>query len=109
MISQAAMSRRLSDANGQKSGGSDSSSSTNEKTKAGSPQTQSCLEQEKPSFAALGITIHEKKWTDGSVPFDAVSANLSRLAKVSSILEFYYCFLVIFLYSLELGTKNKIK
>lgn len=72
------MSRRLSDANSQKSGGSDFSAS--EKTKVGSPQ--SCLETEKSSFTAQGITIHEKKWTDGSVSLDAVSGKLSRLAKV---------------------------
>ena len=68
--------------NGQKPGSNDSS--TNEKTKAGSPE--SGVGKEKSNFAALGITIHEKKWTDGSVPFDAVSANLARLGKVS-ILE----------------------
>ncbi|XP_061362175.1 uncharacterized protein LOC133305929 [Gastrolobium bilobum] len=74
---QAAMSRRLSDVNGQNSGSNDSS--TNEKTKACSPK--SCLAQEKSNLADLGITVHEKKWTDGSVPLDAVSAKLSRLGK----------------------------
>ncbi|KAK7330193.1 hypothetical protein VNO77_24380 [Canavalia gladiata] len=74
---QAAMSRRLSDVNGQKSGSNDSS--INEKTKTGS--SHNCLEQEKSNFAALGLTIHEKKWTDGSVSLDAVSASLSRLGK----------------------------
>ncbi|KAK9947751.1 hypothetical protein M0R45_003360 [Rubus argutus] len=37
--------------------------------------------QEKPSYAALGIDVHERKWTDGSVPLDAVSADLARLGK----------------------------
>ncbi|RDX60587.1 tRNA (guanine(37)-N1)-methyltransferase 2, partial [Mucuna pruriens] len=74
---QAAMSRRLSDVSGQKPGSNDSSS--NEKTKAGSPQ--SCVLEEKSNFAAMGITVHEKKWTDGSVSLDAVSGNLSRLGK----------------------------
>ncbi|XP_057415310.1 uncharacterized protein LOC130710165 [Lotus japonicus] len=74
---QVAMSRRLSDVSGHKPGSNDSSS--NEKTKVGSPQ--SSMEQEKSNFAALGITVHEKKWTDGSVPFDAVSAKLSKLGK----------------------------
>lgn len=77
-ISQAAMSRRLSDVSGQKPGSNDSSS--NEKTKAVSPQ--SCVLEDKSNFAAMGITIHEKKWTDGSVPLDAVSGNLARLGKV---------------------------
>lgn len=74
---QAAMSRRLSDVSGQKPGGNDSSS--NEKTKAGSPK--SCGLEDNSNFAAMGITIHEKKWTDGSVPLDAVSGNLARLGK----------------------------
>ncbi|KAL2338303.1 hypothetical protein Fmac_012749 [Flemingia macrophylla] len=74
---QAAMSRRLSDVSGQKPGSNDSSS--NEKTKAGSPQT--CGLDEKSNLAAMGITVHEKKWTDGSVPLDAVSGNLARLGK----------------------------
>ncbi|KAK7265015.1 hypothetical protein RJT34_32631 [Clitoria ternatea] len=74
---QAAMSRRLSDVNGQKPGGNDSSSG--ETTKVDSPQSRGL--EEKSNFAALGITIHEKKWTDGSVPLDAVSASLSRLGK----------------------------
>ncbi|KAG5153513.1 hypothetical protein JHK82_011482 [Glycine max] len=74
---QAAMSRRLSDVSGQKPGSNDSSS--NEKTKAVSPQ--SCVLEDKSNFAAMGITIHEKKWTDGSVPLDAVSGNLARLGK----------------------------
>lgn len=74
---QAAMSRRLSDVSGQKPGSNDSLS--NEKIKAGSPQ--SCVLEEKSNFAAMGITVHEKKWTDGSVPLDAVSGNLARLGK----------------------------
>lgn len=38
--------------------------------------------KEKPTCAALGFTMHEKKWTDGSVPLDKVSAELARLGKV---------------------------
>ncbi|XP_019463316.1 PREDICTED: stress response protein NST1 isoform X2 [Lupinus angustifolius] len=76
---QAAISRRLSDVNGQKPGSNDSPS--NEKTNPASPET--CLPQEKSNFAALGITIHEKKWTDGSVSLDAVSSNLAWLGKES--------------------------
>ncbi|KAK8471254.1 hypothetical protein PHAVU_003G176500 [Phaseolus vulgaris] len=74
---QAAMSRRLSDVSGHKPGSNYSSS--NEKTKALSPQ--SCVLGDKSNFAAMGITIHEKKWTDGSVPIDAVSGNLAKLGK----------------------------
>jgi len=89
-ILQAAMSRRLSDVSGHKPGSNYSSS--NEKTKALSPQ--SCVLGDKSNFAAMGITIHEKKWTDGSVPIDAVSGNLAKLGKVW-VLTVYYCFVVI--------------
>ncbi|KAL1325977.1 hypothetical protein HN51_036021 [Arachis hypogaea] len=74
---QAAMSRRLSDVNGNKTNSSDSS--TNEKSKRGSPERG--VSREKCNFASLGITIHEKKWTDGSVSLDSVSSNLAKLGK----------------------------
>ncbi|MED6162543.1 hypothetical protein PIB30_071438 [Stylosanthes scabra] len=71
------MLRRLSDVNGNKTSSSDSS--TNEKSKTGSPDGG--VSREKCNFTSLGITIHEKKWTDGSVPLDSVSANLAKLGK----------------------------
>jgi hypothetical protein len=55
-------------------------SSTDEKTKPSSPDR--CLIEEKSNIEALGITVHEKKWTDGSVPLDALSSDLARLGKV---------------------------
>lgn len=70
------MLRRLSDVKSQKPDNNDSE----ENTIVSSPR--SCLETEKTKFSGLGITIHEKKWTDGSVPLDAVSSKLSRLGKV---------------------------
>ncbi|XP_050368367.1 uncharacterized protein LOC126786556 [Argentina anserina] len=70
---QAALSRRLSDAKTT----SDDCSSV--KSKASSHEDSPV--QEKPSHAALGITVHEKKWTDGSVPLDGVSADLARLGR----------------------------
>ncbi|KAL6224043.1 hypothetical protein ACLB2K_002899 [Fragaria x ananassa] len=70
---QAALSRRLSDAKTT----SDDCSSV--KSKASSHEDSPV--QEKPSYAALGITVHERKWTDGSVPLDGVSADLARLGK----------------------------
>ncbi|CAJ2634881.1 unnamed protein product [Trifolium pratense] len=75
---QAAMSRRLSDVKSQKSDNNDSSS-VDENSMVSSPQRS--LELEKSKLVDLGITIHEKKWTDGSVALDAVSANLSKLGK----------------------------
>ncbi|KAK6945010.1 Protein of unknown function DUF936, plant [Dillenia turbinata] len=74
---QAAISRRLSDVGGQQQNQDNSSSIEDVKPSA----VEGCLVSEKPSFAALGITVHDKKWTDGSVPFDSVSADLARLGK----------------------------
>ncbi|KAJ6355595.1 hypothetical protein OIU77_006060 [Salix suchowensis] len=52
---QAALSRRLSDAHSRQSNQDESST--------------------------LGFTVHEKKWTDGSVPLDAVSSELAKFGK----------------------------
>ncbi|KAJ0234771.1 Uncharacterized protein HA466_0271360 [Hirschfeldia incana] len=73
---QAAMTRRLSDANRRKSG----SSSSEEKAKSCS-SASSVVEEEVSAFEGLGITYHDKKWTDGSVPLDSISGDLARLAK----------------------------
>ncbi|KAL1220007.1 hypothetical protein V5N11_028815 [Cardamine amara subsp. amara] len=73
---QAAMSRRLSDANRRKS---DSSSTCEEKAKSCS--SESSLLEEVSAFEGLGITYHEKKWTDGSVPLDSISEDLTKLVK----------------------------
>ena len=59
---------------------SNNDSSAEEKSKSSSPE--SYQSQEKCNFAALGITIYEKKWTDGTVPLDAVSEKLAKLGKV---------------------------
>ncbi|KAI3443355.1 hypothetical protein Pfo_000020 [Paulownia fortunei] len=63
---QAAISRRLSDVH--------DNLPNNEKS-------ESPVEQEKPNGAAPVITIHERKWTDGSVSLDMVSSGLSKLGK----------------------------
>ncbi|KAL6226512.1 hypothetical protein ACLB2K_000474 [Fragaria x ananassa] len=70
---QAALSRRLSDAK------TTSDDCLSVKSKASSHEDSPV--QEKPCYAALGITVHERKWTDGSVPLDGVSADLARLGK----------------------------
>ncbi|KAK6147354.1 hypothetical protein DH2020_018266 [Rehmannia glutinosa] len=44
-------------------------------------KSESPVEQEKPNGAAPVITIHEKKWTDGSVSLDTVSSGLAKLGK----------------------------
>ncbi|XP_057467510.1 uncharacterized protein LOC130756901 isoform X1 [Actinidia eriantha] len=74
---QAAISRRLSDVNAQKPNKDDSEAFG----KAKSSLNEGGLVPEKPTCAAPAITIHEKKWTDGSIPLDAVSANLAKLGK----------------------------
>ncbi|CBI28115.3 unnamed protein product, partial [Vitis vinifera] len=74
---QAAISRRLSDVHGRQANQDDSS--TNEKTKPNS--AEGCLVPEKPTCEAPAITVHEKKWTDGSVPLDTVSSSLAKLGK----------------------------
>ncbi|PSS15615.1 Serine/arginine repetitive matrix protein [Actinidia chinensis var. chinensis] len=74
---QAAISRRLSDVNAQKPNKDDSEAFG----KVKSSLNEGGLVPEKPTCAAPAITIHEKKWTDGSIPLDAVSANLAKLGK----------------------------
>ncbi|KAL6974351.1 hypothetical protein U1Q18_028534 [Sarracenia purpurea var. burkii] len=74
---QAAISRRLSDVNGQKPNRDDSESPA----KAKSSLIESGLVPGKPSSTDPEIIVHEKKWTDGSIPLDAVSANLAKLGK----------------------------
>ncbi|XP_075517455.1 uncharacterized protein LOC142551880 [Primulina tabacum] len=66
---QAAISRRLSDVH-------DNSSAKDEK----SCGSESSFESEKTNVAPV-ITIHEKKWTDGSIPLDSVSSSLAKLGK----------------------------
>ncbi|PWA68909.1 hypothetical protein CTI12_AA304130 [Artemisia annua] len=67
---QAALSRRLSDVH---------DSPTVEKVRASLCETPPM--PEKSTTTALGITLHEKKWTDGSVSLDALSSNLARLGQ----------------------------
>ncbi|XP_074269126.1 uncharacterized protein LOC141592390 [Silene latifolia] len=73
---QAAMSRRLSDANSLESK-DDSSTDGNGKSNS----HEECPTPSKLPALAAGITIYDKKWTDGSVPFDTVSAGLAKLGK----------------------------
>ncbi|CAA0837779.1 Plant protein of unknown function (DUF936 [Striga hermonthica] len=63
---QAAISRRLSDVHD---------------NPPSDVKSESSVEQEKANGAAPVITIHEKKWTDGSVSLDMVSSGLAKLGK----------------------------
>lgn len=72
---QAAISRRLSDVS------SHADDFVNEgKVKSG--VRENSPNSEKNSNLAPVIPVHEKKWTDGSVPLLSVSSDLARLGKV---------------------------
>ncbi|XP_021764476.1 uncharacterized protein LOC110729084 [Chenopodium quinoa] len=73
---QAALSRRLSDVHSHESKDDATSDS---KSKSSTPDE--FVTPDKPFALAAGITIHDKKWTDGSVPLDAVSGSLAKLGK----------------------------
>ncbi|RWW57208.1 hypothetical protein BHE74_00036016 [Ensete ventricosum] len=76
---QVAISRRLSDAGGLPNSNEEAASSEIPRT---SSKTESFSESEKPNSMSPRVTVHDRKWTDGSVPFDSVSNNLARLGKV---------------------------
>lgn len=77
-VFQAAISRRLSDVSGPQHIEDDSSNENENPNLSGDDSPV----REKSSSVAPVITIHEKKWTDGSVPLDAVSLELAKLGKV---------------------------
>nr|CAD1817443.1 unnamed protein product [Ananas comosus var. bracteatus] len=90
---QVAMSRRLSDASWEQSNNEEAS--TNEKPKPSkkvepevskyektkSSKKMESTSSEKQNLASANVTVHERKWTDGSIPLDAVSSNLAKLGK----------------------------
>nr|XP_043612821.1 uncharacterized protein LOC122584822 [Erigeron canadensis] len=74
---QAALSRRLSDAHSSPPNLDDLPNVEKVQTSSGDTP----LLPERPNTTALGITLHEKKWTDGSVPLDALSLDIKRLGQ----------------------------
>ncbi|CAI9100273.1 OLC1v1037237C1 [Oldenlandia corymbosa var. corymbosa] len=70
---QAAISRRLSDVSIRDDISSD------DIIKSSPIESPAAVEKHK--VAAPVITIHEKKWTDGSIPLDTVSSDLARLGR----------------------------
>ncbi|XP_068668883.1 uncharacterized protein [Aristolochia californica] len=76
---QVAIFRRLSDKNGGQPNQEEVSAIETPET---SPNVESLPRREKPSSATQPkITIHDRKWTDGSVSLDAVSPKLANLGK----------------------------
>lgn len=74
---QAAISRRLSDVSIRDPGQDDFVCNGNSSPfDDGSPVT------EKSTGEAPVIPVHEKKWTDGSIPLDAVTPDLAKFGKV---------------------------
>ncbi|TVU27239.1 hypothetical protein EJB05_29836, partial [Eragrostis curvula] len=73
---QEAMSRRLSDATTEQSSNDDSS--VDEKPK---PRKKIDSSSVKMKSTAPKIILHDPKWTDGSMPLDAVSDKLSKIGK----------------------------
>lgn len=71
---QAAISRRLSDV-------SCHADDFGSEGKAKSGVAENSPDPEKPNNAAPVIPVHEKKWTDGSVPLHSVSSELAKLGK----------------------------
>ncbi|CAN4096364.1 unnamed protein product [Withania somnifera] len=71
---QAAISRRLSDV-------SCHAEDFGSEGKAKSGAAENSLDPEKPNNAAPVIPVHEKKWTDGSVPLHSMSSELAKLGK----------------------------
>lgn len=102
------MSRRLSDASWEQSN-NEEASSTNEKPKPSKkvePEVSKCaktksskkmesISSEKQNLASANVTVHERKWTDGSIPLDAVSSNLAKLGKVDVLLRELHLLLLI--------------
>ncbi|URE17712.1 hypothetical protein MUK42_12512 [Musa troglodytarum] len=75
---QVAVLRRLSDAGGLPNSTKEAASNEMPRT---SSKMESFSESEKPNSMSPRVTVHDRKWTDGSVPFDSVSNNLARLGK----------------------------
>lgn len=55
--------------------------SFSEKPRTSNKFDLSC-ESKKSNDMIPRVTVHDRKWTDGSNPFDSVSDNLARLGKV---------------------------
>ncbi|KAI8527289.1 hypothetical protein RHMOL_Rhmol12G0063500 [Rhododendron molle] len=79
---QAAVCRHLNDASSQKPNNSEISGK-----QAKSSVMEACLEPEKPTSATPVISVNKKKWTDGSIPLDAVSSSVGELGKFQEYIQ----------------------
>ncbi|KAG6537114.1 uncharacterized protein LOC122030458 [Zingiber officinale] len=75
---QVAISRRLSDAETMEISAMELCSM---QTPRATNKSDSSTSSEKSSNMATGITLHDKKWTDGSISFDSIPDHLARLGK----------------------------
>ncbi|PIA38521.1 hypothetical protein AQUCO_02700017v1 [Aquilegia coerulea] len=76
---QTVLARRLSDAHtGQRN---QEDASTNEKLKSSTGKAEVYSLPENSVCSSPRIAVHDRKWTDGSIPLDSVSNNLARLGK----------------------------
>lgn len=73
------MSRRLSDATTEQSSNDDSS--VDEQPK---PRKRIDSTSVKAKAVVPKIKLHDPKWTDGSIPLDALSDKLSKIGRVST-------------------------
>lgn len=88
---QVALSRRLSDAKGETQSKQEDIGikETSENAKAVAVNKASCVSPTKKSAPSVDkschsipqITVHDKKWTDGSVSWDSIPVNLSELGQ----------------------------
>ena len=63
--------------------------------------------QEIANSGDLAITVHKKKWTDGSVALDTVASDLARLGKVKTDL-FITLGIIVFVFVIDviLGSRS---
>jgi hypothetical protein len=74
------MSRQLSDTTSELSSNGDSSVDDRPK-----PRKKIDSSSVKMKSTATKIIVHDPKWTDGSIPLDAVSDKLSNIGKVITL------------------------
>jgi len=80
LYQQEAISRRLSDATTEQSSNDDSSVDERPKPRKKLDSTSAKVKTVVPK-----VKLHDPKWTDGSIPLDALSDKLSKIGRVSNM------------------------